>query len=106
MNNLKYSAVFYFLLLTVAACGPQRKQERTALITGDTIPVSLMPLEATDTVESITVTGTFTTDDETVLAFKNGGIIQRVAVKEGDAFKKGQLLAELEPADINTAVRQ
>lgn len=105
MNKLRHITVGFLLLLTVAACGP-KKQDTTALSTGNAVPVTLMPLEATDTIETVAVTGTFTTDDETILAFKNGGIVQQIDVKEGEAFKKGQLLATLEPAEINTAVRQ
>lgn len=105
MNNFRHSTVGFFLLLTVAACGP-RNHDSTSLSGTDTIPVRLLPLEATDTSSIIVATGTFTTDDETVLSFKNGGVIQQVLVKEGDAFKKGELLASLEPTEINTAVQQ
>src|SRR5690606_37764899 len=72
----------------------------------DVIPVRVIALATRDTTQVIQATGTFTTDDETVLAFKNGGIIQQIHVKAGDAFRKGQLLASLDPTEINTAVRQ
>ncbi len=105
MNKLSYPTIGFSLLLAVSACGPE-KRENAVMQATDTIPVTLIPLESTDTTATVTATGTFTTDDETALAFKNGGIIQQVHVKEGDAFKKGQLLASLEPTEINTAVRQ
>src|SRR5690606_40151591 len=72
----------------------------------EVIPVRIIQLTTTDTSQVIRATGTFTTDDETALAFKNGGVIQQIHVKEGDSFRKGQLLASLEPTEINTAVRQ
>ncbi len=96
-------AVFAVLLL-LHACGDQ--QQSTPRFAADVIPVTVMPLVQQDTTASISASGLFTTDDETVLSFKNGGIIQRVHVKEGEAVKKGQLLATLEPTEINTAVRQ
>jgi len=105
MNRFRYLPVGLVLLLAMSACG--HRTPHTDVPTGsDPIPVTLLPLAATDTALAIMATGTFTTDDETVLAFKNGGIIQQIHVKEGDAFKKGQLLASLEPTEIHTAVRQ
>ena len=96
-------AVFATMLL-LHACGDQ--QQSTFRFAEDVIPVTVMPLAQHDTTASFWASGLFTTDDETALSFKNGGVIQRVHVKEGDAVKKGQLLATLEPTEINTAVRQ
>lgn len=106
MKKLNHKTVAFFLMLTVVACGPRSKQDRVLQTPLDTIPVKLLPLEATDTVETVAVTGTFTTDDETVLAFKNGGVVRQVSRKEGESFRKGELLAALEPTEINAAVRQ
>lgn len=105
MNTFSYPAISIALLLAVSACNP-KKQDAKVLSNPDTIPVTLQPLTTTDTGSTITATGTFTTDDETALAFKNGGVIQQIHVKEGQGFKRGQLLASLEPTEINTAVRQ
>ena len=41
-----------------------------------------------------------------VLAFKTGGVINRVLVKEGDPVRKGQLLATLDLTEINALVAQ
>ncbi|MVT11284.1 efflux RND transporter periplasmic adaptor subunit [Chitinophaga tropicalis] len=71
------------------------------------IPVKLLPLNAQlSSTSSIAVSGQFTTDDEVLLSFKTGGIIQRIMVKEGDAIKQGQLLAALNPVEINAQVQQ
>jgi len=93
------------LVLGLGACG-HGEQRADGLADSNVIPVRILQLATQDTTQAITATGTFTTDDETALAFKNGGIIQQIHVKEGDAFRKGQLLASLEPTEINTAVRQ
>ena len=105
MNTLKHSTILFFLGIAAAACGP-RGTGSTPLSHTDTIPVRLLRLETTDTASTIVGTGTFTTDDETVLSFKNGGVIQEIRVKEGDSFKSGQLLASLERTEVNTAVQQ
>src|SRR5690606_10093203 len=100
MEKFSYSRTVFVLLLLAGACG-QRERDAKELAGREVIPVTVVSLMSQDTAQQITVTGTFTTDDETALAFKNGGIIQQVHVKEGDAFKKGQLLAALEPTEIN-----
>jgi RND family efflux transporter MFP subunit len=55
---------------------------------------------------SVHSSGQFTTDDETMLSFKTGGIIDRIYVKEGDKIKKGQLLATLDLTEISSQVNQ
>ncbi|MBB6273681.1 RND family efflux transporter MFP subunit [Pedobacter cryoconitis] len=72
----------------------------------DTIPVKIMKLNQENTNAVIAVSGQFTTDDEVMLSFKTGGIINSLLVKEGDAVKKGQLLATLNLTEINAQVQQ
>jgi RND family efflux transporter MFP subunit len=72
----------------------------------DTIPVKIMKLNQESSNATIAVSGQFTTDDEVMLSFKTGGIINRLLVKEGDAVKKGQLLATLNLTEINAQVQQ
>ncbi|WP_254070865.1 efflux RND transporter periplasmic adaptor subunit [Pedobacter sp. L105] len=70
------------------------------------IPVKIMELKKENSNSTMAVSGQFTTDDEVMLSFKTGGIISSLAVKEGDAVKKGQLLATLNPTEINAQVQQ
>ncbi len=105
MNIKSFGYYSIALVLALSACG-SAEQRTDGLADSDTIPVRIIQLATSDTSQVINATGTFTTDDETALAFKNGGVIQQIHVKEGDAFRKGQLLASLEPTEINTAVRQ
>lgn len=72
----------------------------------DTIPVKIMKLNQESSNATIAVSGQFTTDDEVMLSFKTGGIINSLLVKEGDAVKKGQLLATLNLTEINAQVKQ
>jgi len=75
-------------------------------LASDTIPVQVMPLQQQHNHASMAVSGQFTTDDEVMLSFKTGGIISSLKVKEGDRVKKGQLLATLNPTEINAQVQQ
>lgn len=70
------------------------------------IPVKTQILGMEQAHQSISVSGQFTTEDEVLLSFKTGGIIDRIFVKEGDAIRKGQLLATLQLTEINALVQQ
>src|SRR5690606_31619275 len=55
---------------------------------------------------AIRESGFYTTDDETVLSFKNGGVINRIYVKEGDKVKKRQVRATLNLTEIEAGVNK
>ncbi len=100
-----YSLGIIALMMAAGACSSGNHD--TGLPGADTvIPVRVQPLAATDTAGTVMATGTFTTDDETALAFRSGGIIQQLRVKEGESFRKGQLLAAVESTEISTALEQ
>ncbi|MCU0433560.1 MAG: efflux RND transporter periplasmic adaptor subunit [Bacteroidia bacterium] len=90
---------------TAASCS---KGEKTSKLptAGEAIPVKVMnPIFSSQT-GVITAGGQFTTDDETMLSFKTGGIISAVLVKEGDAVRRGQLLATLDVTEISALANQ
>lgn len=91
-------------ILLLSACSQKEKQTDKSDET--TIPVKLMSLRQGENSSKITASGVFTTEEETVLSFKNGGIIQSIAVKEGDRVSKGQVLATLNMAEIDAGVQQ
>jgi RND family efflux transporter MFP subunit len=80
--------------------------ENKQLNSGDTIPVQIVKLEKQYGNMPIALSGQFTTDDEVMLSFKTGGIINSLLVKDGDAVKKGQLLATLNLTEINAQLQQ
>lgn len=92
-----------FSLLFACKGGDQREK---AIIQQDTIPVKVVSLVEEDTDAAIVTSGYFTTNDETILSFKNGGVINRIYVKEGDQITKGQLLASVNPTEIGSQVAQ
>lgn len=75
-------------------------------INEEVIPVTTIALQQDTVFQEINTSGQFTTDEESNLAFKSGGIISRVLVQEGDAIRKGQLLATLNLTEINAAAEQ
>ncbi|RQO73860.1 efflux RND transporter periplasmic adaptor subunit [Pedobacter sp. KBW06] len=102
-------AIHYVALLLCTplynACNSSKPVEQKTTVK-DNIPVQVMMLNQEHSNAPVTVSGEFTTDDEVMLSFKTGGIINRVLVKEGDAVRKGQLLATLNLTEINAQVQQ
>jgi len=100
---------FFPMILSAAfllqSCGEKATQQSSPL-GEDTIPVSVVPLQQGASSTVIPASGLFTTDDETILSFKSGGVVSRVYVKEGDAVSKGQLLATVNPTEVEAGVQQ
>lgn len=106
MNHMKPLYLLIFLAAIGQACSNSDGKSESANHITETIPVSVMELMREDLQPVIQTSGLFTTDDETMLAFKTGGIIEKVYVKEGDAIRKGQLLASLNLTEIEAQVAQ
>jgi len=51
-------------------------------------------------------TGVLRLKSEVDLSFKVGGVVAAVLVEEGATVKKGQLLARLDPTEVDAALRQ
>lgn len=87
-------------LLASCSSGPEEKK----ITDTEIIPVKVMAIQSSGNGSDISTSGQFTTDDEAMLAFKTGGIINHIFVKEGDAVQAGQLLATLNMTEINAQV--
>jgi RND family efflux transporter MFP subunit len=104
MHYLKIIPAIAVLYIFLSSCGSPK--EETVNTAGDIIPVQLLPLNKSAAATTVTASGRFTTDDEVFLSFKTGGIVNKVLVKEGDAVRPGQLLATLNPTEIDAQVGQ
>lgn len=93
------------VIVLMQACGT-KANEKTSLPEGEIIPVKTMEIKKQAVQQTIWASGQFSTDDETILSFKTGGILKTIAVKEGDYIKKGQLLAALDLTEIEAQVNQ
>ena len=104
LNKLLFAGVGMASLFIVSSCnsGPVD----TGLKVEEEIPVAIVPIAQKQGEIIVTGSGLFSTDDETLLSFKNGGIIDRIYVKEGDFVKKGQLLATLNMTELNAKTAQ
>lgn len=102
---MKKTILLISVIAVLSIACKNKKTEELAIVP-DTIPVKTMPLQQQISQQLIQASGQFTTEDETFLSFKTGGIINHIYVKEGDAVSKGQLIATLNLTEINAQVQQ
>lgn len=97
--------LMFAALIIIQACTTSEGNNDKQLAK-DVIPVTVKTLSQEKLSSIIQSSGVFTTDDETYLSFKTGGVIDKIFVKEGDAIKKGQTLARLNLTEIAAQVSQ
>lgn len=91
------------LAITLLISGCRGTQESTP---PSPTPVRVAPAFAGPAAPSIRTNGLLANKDEIRLSFKVGGVIKKLAVREGDRVRKGQRLAEIEQDEINAQVEQ
>lgn len=104
-NKINTALLVLLLSLTLFSCSQPSKSEEK-MVVPEQVPVKLLSLEQIASVGNIKSTGFLTTDDEVLLSFKNGGIIDHIFVREGDAVKKNQVIATLNATEINSIVNR
>lgn len=92
------------VFLGIWSCGQTERQP--GIEVQDTIPVKLMSLRQIGVDGKVEATGVFTTESETLLGFKNGGVISRIYVSEGETIRKGQRLASVQSGDLDATSGQ
>lgn len=104
---MRYTTLLLILTLSAILFACDKAKTETKPITkGESIPVTVIELKQASFSTPITSSGTFSTNDETILSFKVGGIISNLAVQEGDQVKKGQILATLDLTEIQAGLNQ
>ena len=98
--------LYILLTLGALACGKSEPQETETARDSNTRSVRLTQPQFTSTNGEIVASGILTNKSELKLAFKTGGMINKMYVSEGQYVKKGQLLATLDMSEINAGVQQ
>jgi len=106
LKKIMVFGIIGIVVVALQSCTDGKGATQTIPRATDAIPVRVAPLSPTSSHTVIKASGQLTTDEETVLAFKTAGIVSRLGVREGDAVRKGQLLATLDLTEINAAVAQ
>lgn len=70
------------------------------------IPVRVEPISMLESMEPILAVGQVVSGEDLYLGFRTGGVIKKVYVSEGQQVKAGQLLAELDLAEVSAQVNQ
>ena len=100
------TTVMTLALLTVLQACTDSKGDTTIPKLLEPVPVRVIDPKQTAGTQTIKASGQLTTNDETVLGFKTSGVVRSILVNEGDAIKKGQLLATLDLREIDAHVSQ
>ena len=107
---MKRSLFLILVTLMLASCAntdPQQLKER--FIGGSTeervIPVGIMRIDSTDGIISNTYPGYLEEGQSVDLAFKYGGLLERINVKQGSSVSKGQLLALVSSPTLESSLR-
>jgi multidrug efflux system membrane fusion protein len=93
-------------LALLAGCGSKQAEAPPAEGTTTPAPVRAEPVASATVAHQARAVGVLGPRDEVRLAFKVGGIVDRVLVDAGDTVRKGQLLAELKRTEVDAAVAQ
>jgi multidrug efflux system membrane fusion protein len=112
-RSSKISRTLLSLVVLVAlaallfTCGkPAADPEKAEPAELTAVAVRLVPVEKVTVTQPIVSSGLISTDTESRLSFKVGGVIQRIYVKEGASVAAGQLLASLDLTEIDAQVSQ
>lgn len=100
--NTRMSVAMIVAALALMACG----NGEDAFTGKSATPVRVAVVETTPAVESLRAVGVLAPADEVRLAFKTGGLVDAIHVEQGQAVRKGQLLATLADDEVASAVAQ
>lgn len=103
---IKWNPVFTGTILFIILATACRNSQQTEEVRDEPIRVRVVPVREGQYRIPVRTTGLLGTSDEMKLGFKTGGIVQSVPVKEGDAVKKGEVLARLDLSEIRARVDQ
>jgi RND family efflux transporter MFP subunit len=97
-------SIFAALSLSALLTGCAQSGAHPAATPAVVRTVRAVPVEEAVFGKSIRAVGVLEPKDKLTLAFKVGGVVARVAVKEGDTVRRGAVLAELDRTEIEATV--
>lgn len=103
--NLFVSVSAVSLSLGLTACDGSVAAPELA-VASQAVPVRVATAAPAEFLNQIRTVGRVQPDRTYVLAFKTAGVVSMLNVQEGDTVTKGQVLAELDPRDVNAQLRE
>lgn len=101
----QYKLYSLLSLLLLAGCKTDYADQQTQQTTARKL-VTVHKLTAKQSPLPITTSGILQSDKEPTLAFKIGGIVDKILVSKGQTVSKGQLLTQLDLSEINAQVNK
>jgi membrane fusion protein, multidrug efflux system len=98
--------IYFLLVINILACKKNIKQDTNTSLSNEFVVVKTTSVSKVISAEPVMASGFVASDKEARMAFKTGGVIEKIYVQEGDEVKKGQLLARLNMTEINAQVTQ
>ncbi|HLY64831.1 MAG TPA: biotin/lipoyl-binding protein, partial [Chloroflexota bacterium] len=95
MNRLTKASAFAGLALVLAGCGVPPQQA-----------VASATVKRGDLVQTVSASGTTVTPTQAKLSFTVSGKLAKIDVSAGDQVAAGQVLAEIDPSDLQSALQQ
>ena len=92
--------VLFFIVLIVFVM-MMRTEDVEIIEVQTSVPVETQVLTRQDYAQSLAYTGIVSPDSVTPMAYKSGGKIETISVEVGDAVRAGDVLAVLDPVDLN-----
>ena len=108
-NRLSILSLATAVVAALVACSPSHPASATSAAADpprNTVVVQVAAVTKRSFASNIIISGTIGSETEARLSFKTGGIIDSMKVRDGDQVRKGQLLATLNPTEINAQVEQ
>ena len=106
---MKTKHILLFLPLLLSACHSDPQQLKEKLIGGPAeervIAVGVLPIDSVSGIASNTYPGYLEEGQSVDMAFKYGGTLQSLNVKEGSTVRKGQVLARVSSAQMESTQR-
>lgn len=105
-QTLLFVIILFFISGIVFIACAKKSKKNTTLNEANIIPIKTIQSIKAVAVDTVQVAGFISSATEARLSFKTGGIIKKIFVDEGDAVKKGQLLAVLDLTEIGSMTEQ
>ena len=93
---------FCFLLLLFTGCGKEEPPPKKEVVR----PVKVMRVKDVRTLSNLSLPSVVRASRRAILSFKVSGPLVSFPVKEGDRVKKGQIIAQIDKRDFQTAVEE
>jgi multidrug efflux system membrane fusion protein len=104
MKTKIYLIILVGFVLMISGINCRQEEEQTQKT--EVVYIKTAPVEQKEMSQNVRTYGRISSKKEIKLSFKINGIIRSISVDEGDAVKKGQLLARLDLVEIESQVRQ